>query len=76
MIGNSLTDYVKIRMSIGVLRLVAPLSIAYLGCCARKPKWFNLPLALVAATEALFYLVIYLPRRSRLQVVSNCLVYY
>ncbi|KAF8967368.1 hypothetical protein BDZ97DRAFT_1804713 [Flammula alnicola] len=67
MIGNSLLDYVKIRLGIGALRVVAPASVAYLVCCALKPDWFNLPLALVATAEAAFYLFVYLPRRSRLQ---------
>ncbi|KAF8967276.1 hypothetical protein BDZ97DRAFT_1916888 [Flammula alnicola] len=67
MIGNSLLDYIKIRLGIGALRVVAPASVAYLVCCALKPDWFNLPLALAATAEAAFYLFVYLPRRSRLQ---------
>ncbi|KAF8967355.1 hypothetical protein BDZ97DRAFT_1804672 [Flammula alnicola] len=61
MVGNSLLDYIKIRLGIGAL------NVAYLVCCASKPDWFNLPLALVATTEVAFYLFVYLPRRSRLQ---------
>lgn len=74
MIGNSPLDYIGIRIGIGALRAIAPASIGYLVCCAVWPKWFLLPVAPVAAAEAVFYLFVYLPRTARLQSVSSCLM--
>lgn len=70
MIGNSVFDYLNIRICISALRLVAPASILYLACCAINPRYFVLPVALYTASEASFYLFVYLPRRSRLQLAS------
>ncbi|KAF8176980.1 hypothetical protein BJ912DRAFT_691780 [Pholiota molesta] len=67
MIGNSPLDYIGIRIGIGALRAIAPASIGYLVCCAVWPKCFLLPVAVVAAAEAVFYLFVYLPRTARLQ---------
>ncbi|KAF9524466.1 hypothetical protein CPB83DRAFT_909896 [Crepidotus variabilis] len=67
MIGNSFIDYVNIRISIAGLRLVAPLSVVYLCTCAVAPAVFFLPVAIYASLEATFYLLVYLPRRARLQ---------
>ena len=70
MIGNGPVDYVAIRLSIAGLRAVAPVSIAYLAACMVKQSWFYFPVGLLAASEAAFYLLVYLPRHSRLQAVS------
>ena len=69
MIGNSLVDYIIIRLSITLLRLIAPTSIGYLVLSFFRPKYFVIPIGVVAAAEASFYLLVYLPRRRRLQVV-------
>jgi hypothetical protein len=69
MIGNSLVDYINIRLSITLLRLIAPTSIVYLVLSFFRPKYFVIPIGVVAAAEASFYLLVYLPRRRRLQVV-------
>ncbi|KAF8811418.1 hypothetical protein BYT27DRAFT_7336185 [Phlegmacium glaucopus] len=67
MIGNSLVDYINIRLSITALRLVAPTSIIYLVFSFFRPECFVIPIGVVAAAEASFYLLVYLPRRRRLQ---------
>lgn len=69
MIGNTLVDFVNIRLSIFALRSIAPASILYLVSCAINSTLFITPLAICAAAEASFYLLVYLPRRSRLQAV-------
>jgi len=69
MINNTFLDYVTIRLSIFGLRLVAPASIAYLLSAALKPEWWYLPLGVVAAAEASFYLFVYLPRTWTPQAV-------
>ena len=74
MIGKTRKEYVFIRASIALLRLVAPASIvslfAYLigSLYMRKlliSPWF----AIYPAAEASFYLLVYLPRRAFLQKV-------
>jgi len=70
MIGNSFIDYLKIRTCIGALRLIPAISVTYLGCCTIFPSYFIGPFALYAAAETTFFLIVYLPRRSRLQAVS------
>lgn len=70
MIGNSLLDYISIRLSITFLRLIAPTSIGYLVFCFFRPQYFVIPLGVVAIVEASFYLLVYRPRRSRLQAVG------
>ncbi|KAF8163801.1 hypothetical protein B0H34DRAFT_697014 [Crassisporium funariophilum] len=67
MIGNSLLDYVNIRIGIGALRLVAPASIAYLVICGIAPQSLKIPWAIFAAAEASFYLLAFLPRKRCLQ---------
>jgi hypothetical protein len=69
MIGNSLVNYITIRVSITLLRLIAPTSIVYLTLSFFRPKYFVVPIGVVAVAEASFYLLVYLPRRRRLQVV-------
>lgn len=69
MIGNSLVDYISIRLSITALRLIAPTSIVYLVFSFFRPEYFAIPIGVVAVPEALFYLFVYLPRRGRLQAV-------
>lgn len=70
MIGNSPIDYAAVRISIASFRAIAPASTGYLAFCALQPQWFYLPLAFIAVLEAAFYLLVYLPRRRRLQAVS------
>ncbi|KAI1791737.1 hypothetical protein LXA43DRAFT_872712, partial [Ganoderma leucocontextum] len=70
MIGRSLSEYVFIRLSILGLRLIAPLSITYLGVSwyhgnPLLSRW----LAVYAAAEASFYLLVVIPRRRFLQQV-------
>ncbi|KAH9484586.1 hypothetical protein JR316_0004068 [Psilocybe cubensis] len=71
MINNSLFDYITIRGSIIALRLIAPLSIVYLPCGFLNTfglSWiYNAPLTLYTSAEAVFYLLVYLPRRRKLQ---------
>lgn len=69
MIGNSLVDYIGIRLSITLLRLIAPTSIVYLVLSFFHPKYFVIPIGVVAVAEASFYLLVYLPRRRCLQAV-------
>lgn len=72
MIGDSLPEYVFIRLSILGLRLVAPLSIAYLSYSAYRGHLLFSPwLGLYAAAEASFYLLVFLPRSRFLQKVSK-----
>lgn len=71
MISNSLRAYCGIQASIIGLRSVTPLSVVFLATSAwfgRFPisKW----LGVYASIEVLFYLLVYLPRKSRLQKVS------
>lgn len=70
MIGNSLLEYLGLRASIFSLRAIAPASIGYLISCAIKPAWIYKPLLIWSALEASFYLLVYLPRKLRLQAVS------
>ncbi|CAA7271159.1 unnamed protein product [Cyclocybe aegerita] len=60
-------NYVFLRTAIAALRLVAPASLAYLAACAVKPALLYWPIACFAVAEASFYLLVYLPRRLRLQ---------
>lgn len=67
MIGNSLVDYIKIRLSITALRLIAPSSIGYLVFCFFRPGYFVISIGVVAVAESVFCLLVYLPRRRCLQ---------
>ncbi|KAK2923385.1 hypothetical protein FoTM2_016909 [Fusarium oxysporum f. sp. vasinfectum] len=71
MIGISAWDYVFIRTCIFLLHLIAPLSVIYslVRCLIHLP--FHIPHVLEAwlALEAVFYLVVYLPRKNYLQTV-------
>ena len=72
MIGTTLPELVFIRSTITLLRLVAPLSLTYLTAeWWRGTLDFAPPPALYALSEAAFFLLVYLPRRSRLQKVRN-----
>jgi hypothetical protein len=71
MIGTSLPEYVFIRTSITLLRLVAPISfiyVAYLLAAWPAARWQAL-LGGYAVVEVLFYTLVYLPRRFSLQTV-------
>ena len=72
MLGNSIPEYVSIRLAITALRLVAPASLLYVATAA----WtLTLPIspwiAVCAGAEALFYLGVWLPRKRRLQAVRT-----
>ncbi|KAH8995412.1 hypothetical protein EDB92DRAFT_1934048 [Lactarius akahatsu] len=68
MIGHSWPEYVFIRLSVSALRLVAPLSIVYLAASWRAGTFLWSPLfGVYALIETPFFLLVYLPRRSRLQ---------
>ena len=70
MIGQTWPEYVFIRLSIFGLRLVAPLSIVYLAASWSVGTFFWSPLfGVYALIEALFYLLVYLPRQYRFQRV-------
>lgn len=68
MIGHSWPEYVFIRLSVSALRLVAPLSIVYLGASWSAGTFLWSPLfGAYAVIESSFFLLVYLPRRFRLQ---------
>jgi hypothetical protein len=72
MIGNSFPEYLFIRTSITALRLVAPTSILYLAVSVWNAAFPISPwLGFVAIAEAGFFLVVYLPRKKRLQAVCS-----
>jgi hypothetical protein len=73
MIGTSPTEYVFIRLCIFGLHYLAPLCILYcvfaIACYGARATLFRLPLAveIYAATETLFFFLVYLPYRGYLQ---------
>lgn len=69
MIGKSLTEYVFILISIGLLRLVAPISFLYIAyvVVAQPTTGWKTSLGRYALLEILFYTMVYLPRRWLLQ---------
>ncbi|KAI9446067.1 hypothetical protein H4582DRAFT_1903212 [Lactarius indigo] len=68
MIGQSWPEYVFIRLSISGLRLITPLSTVYLAASWSAGTFLWSPLlGVYALTESLFFLLVYLPRRFRLQ---------
>lgn len=75
MIGKSLPEYIFIFISIGLLRLVAPISflyVAYLVVAQPSTGW-QTSLGGYALLEILFYTLVYLPRRWLLQKAWICL---
>ncbi|OJA13591.1 hypothetical protein AZE42_02725 [Rhizopogon vesiculosus] len=69
MLGTSLPEYAFIRTSITLLQLIAPFSficVAYLIAAPPATTW-QAWLGAYAVVEVLFYVLIYLPRRSLLQ---------
>ena len=72
MIGHSLPEYVFIRLSILGLRLIAPLSIAYVAISWYLHRWiYSKWLGYYALVESIFYLCVYLPRSRLMQQVSS-----
>lgn len=68
MIGKSFPELVFIRLAIACIRLVTPLSIAYLAADCYIGRILVSPvLALYALAEALFYSAVFCPRRIRMQ---------
>jgi hypothetical protein len=73
MVGTSLWDYLFIRTCIFLLHIVAPLSIAYSLGSSLVHLPFHIPRVLEVwlALEAVFYLVVYLPRKAYLQTAAT-----
>jgi hypothetical protein len=71
MIGISTWDYVFIRTCIFLLRLIAPLSVIYslVSCLIHFPFYIPHVLEVWLNLEAVFYLLVYLPRKNYLQAV-------
>ncbi|KAH6985552.1 hypothetical protein EDB80DRAFT_767963 [Ilyonectria destructans] len=71
MIGISAWDYIFIRTCIFLLHLVAPLSVVYSLVSWLIHLPFHIPhvLEVWLALEAVFYLLVYLPRKNYLQTV-------
>lgn len=73
LVGKSLPEYVFIRIAIGAIRLITPLSVLYCFVFPLvRPRWLAhhrlLWLTLIwPAAEASFFLVVYLPLRVWLQ---------
>ncbi|KAH7909220.1 hypothetical protein BJ138DRAFT_992178, partial [Hygrophoropsis aurantiaca] len=72
MIGQSIPEYIFIRISILGLRLVAPASLIYMGCRLALYPWNSqIPtiswIDALAFSESLFYTLVYLPRRRSFQ---------
>lgn len=71
MIGHSSPEYIFIRISIFLLRSVAPLSIAELAGSLYAGEWlFSRWLGCYAVAETAFYALVYLPRTWYMQKVS------
>ncbi len=70
MIGNSLLEYIFIRLCILFLHHIAPLSILYCFVFLfLKPGAYRIPwlLEICSLVETLFYVIVYIPRRHILQ---------
>lgn len=68
MIGHSIPEYIFIRISIFLLRSVAPLSIAELAGSLYAGEWlFSRWLGYYAVAETAFYALVYLPRTWYMQ---------
>lgn len=69
MVGTSTWDYVFVRGCIILLHTVAPLSIIYSGASSFVHLSYRLPRPIEVwfASEALFFLFFYLPRKAYLQ---------
>ena len=77
MIGKSTPEYVFIRLSILGLRSILPACVLCLAVEIYLFHWLALwlvlinPSSLYALAEVLFYLLVFLPRSSRLQAVRR-----
>ncbi|RFU78946.1 ribose-phosphate pyrophosphokinase [Trichoderma arundinaceum] len=71
MIGISAWDYVYIRTCIFLLHLIAPLGVIYslVSCLIHPPFYVPHVLEVWLNLEAVFYLLVYLPRKTYLQTV-------
>lgn len=72
MIGTTLVEFVFIRITIVLLRLVAPFSLIYLA----EESWrgtfsFASPFIIYALLEFGFFALVYLPRERLLQKVGT-----
>ncbi|KAE9385853.1 hypothetical protein BT96DRAFT_565286 [Gymnopus androsaceus JB14] len=67
MIGQSLPEYIFIRICIFLLKLVAPASLFYLFLCLVTRQVFLYWVFPYAVLESSFYVFVYLPRKKRLQ---------
>ncbi|KAK0214160.1 hypothetical protein IW262DRAFT_1279152 [Armillaria fumosa] len=67
MIGKTIPEYIFIRAAIAVLRSVAPVSIVYLVASAYRRSFLVSPwISIFTIPEALFYLLVFLPRKKTL----------
>ncbi|KDQ50228.1 hypothetical protein JAAARDRAFT_74302 [Jaapia argillacea MUCL 33604] len=72
MIGNSTSEYFFIRTCITSLRLVAPVSLLYLPLSWYHGSWLvSKWLGIWCASEVVFYLGVYLPRKAILQEAAQ-----
>jgi hypothetical protein len=72
MIGKGLKDYIMIRAAISGLRLIAPASLVYVASSFYSRQFlFSALLGSYAIAEAVFYLLVYLPRKHLMQRVSH-----
>ena len=72
MIGTTLVEFVFIRISITLLRIVPLLSAVYpVAEYWRGTLNFASPLTLCALLEPAFFALVYLPRRRHLQKVGT-----
>ena len=83
MIGKSTAEYIFIKATIAVLRLIAPLSVLYAtwtllvpAPAHPDPKWapLNSCSLIYASLESAFFVFIYLPRRYYLQKARTLLL--
>src|SRR5262245_3336886 len=67
MITHTIPNFLFIWFSILFLRLIAPLSFIYLVTASIFAELRNPYIAAYAAIESLFYAILYLPRKYRVQ---------
>ncbi len=72
MIGHSIPEYIFIRICIWALRIVAPISIAYVASSwYTGSRIYSRWIGYYALIESCFYFLVYLPRSKILQEVSK-----
>ena len=73
-LGRSITEYIFIRASIILLRLLTPFAFILLVLSLSSLLTLHPLLTAWSALEVFFYLFAYLPRRRHLQQVCGCLL--